>query len=189
MPILIATAILALGGLLVYATLRADSAERQRDSIDGRVAAGEAVAVPGADRRRPVLGGRGTMSLGQLRGQIVVVNIWASWCPPCEDEAPLLQSVHQRLRRANIGTVLGVTNRDDPEQSLAKAREWGITYPSVRDPDSLLARDLGALRVPETFVVDRRGRLVGIFRGEVTAGFLRGALRRAGVPTQVLRSP
>ncbi|MGE4429065.1 MAG: TlpA family protein disulfide reductase, partial [Solirubrobacteraceae bacterium] len=180
-PILLGVVIVALIGLLAYAMGRSAPGEETRDTIDAQVQAGKVVPAPGADRPMPRLGAEGTQRLADLRGQVVILNVWGSWCIPCEAEVPLLQKVHERLQKAKVGTVWGVTNRDDPEKSLAFVRKHGMTYPSVRDPDSALALEYGALRVPETVIIDARGRIRGIYRGEITEEFLDASLRRAGV--------
>src|SRR5690606_390966 len=98
---------------------------------------GERPAAP--DLALPVLEGSGTRSLADLRGQVVVLNFWASWCDPCKTEAPELERAQKRLEREGAGTVLGVTFRDASDDSKDFMREFGLTYPSVRDVDGKLA--------------------------------------------------
>lgn len=185
-PLLLAFLAVALIGLLVYAMARPGKGEEQRDTIDAQIQAGKVVAAPGLDRVLPQIGAPGTKRVADYRGQVVVLNIWASWCIPCEAEAPLLERTHRALRKAGAGTVLGITNRDTPEDSTAFARKHGMTYPSLGDPGSKLATDYGALQVPETIVLDREGRIRALRRGEVDVAFLRQALAKAGVPAEGL---
>ena len=88
-------------------------------SIDDAVSKGERVEAPNASL--PLLGGRGESSLAAYRGKVVVLNFWASWCPPCIDELPLLERTQRRIARRG-GTVLGVNYKDIPEDALALSR-------------------------------------------------------------------
>jgi len=161
-------AALALVGLLVYGVL----AVGESTTLDDAVKRGERPAVP--DRTLPRLeGGRG--AIADYRGKPVVVNFWASWCDPCKDEAPLVEAAHERLRKAG-GTVLGVTVSDASDDSRAFKKEYGLSFPSLRDVDGKLGEDFGTTGVPETFVVDRQGRITAISRGQVTERFLDRAL-------------
>ena len=163
MPFVVVAA-LALVGLLVYGVVAAGDST----TFDDAVKRGERPAAPA--RALPKLGG-GRGSLADLKGRPVVVNFWASWCEPCKDEAPAIQAAHRRLQQAG-GTVLGVTVSDASEDSKAFMREHGLTFPSLRDVDDELGEDFGTTGVPETFVIDREGRISAISRGQVHEGFL-----------------
>jgi cytochrome c biogenesis protein CcmG/thiol:disulfide interchange protein DsbE len=117
------------------------------------------------------------MSLADLRGKPVVLNFWASWCEPCEDEAPALVRAQRRLERAG-GTVLGVTVEDARPDSIAFERRFGMEYPSLRDVGGKLADEYASTSVPETFVIDREGKIVAIQRGSVDDRFLERALAK-----------
>lgn len=172
LPILTALAALALVGLLVYGiTARSDD-----HSLDNAVAHGRRPAAP--DRRLPLLGAAGQRALADYRGRVVVVNVWASWCEPCRAEAPLLEHAQATLAQ-HQGTILGVTFRDTSPDSLAFVREFHLSYPSVRDVDGRLARDYGTKALPETFVLDRQGRIAAISRGQVDRSFLDRAIALA----------
>jgi len=109
----------------------------------------------------------------------VLVDFWASWCAPCADEAPILERVHKRLQARNAGTVLGATYSDSPSASRRFERRYRITYPSVRDVDTELAEQYGTRNLPETFVLDREGRIVAVSRGQVSQEFLDRAIAKA----------
>lgn len=119
------------------------------------------------------------VSLSQYEGQPVIVNFWASWCTPCRLEAPLLERAQQRLATRG-GTVLGVTYRDASPDSTSFVKRFKINYPSVRDVDGKLAKDYGTRQLPETFVIDGRGRVAAIKRGPVNRAFLDEALAKVG---------
>jgi cytochrome c biogenesis protein CcmG/thiol:disulfide interchange protein DsbE len=176
-PLVAAVPAAALLGLLVYGVV----SRAEDTTLDAAVSAGERPAAPGADVRPPRLQGDGSASLGDLRGRVVVLNFWASWCGPCEAEAPLLQRAHERLT-TDGGTVLGVTYKDDVDASLRFEKRFGITYPSIRDDKLELAPEFGTTKLPETFVLDRHGRIVAMSRGQVGQAFLDRAIARARGP-------
>jgi cytochrome c biogenesis protein CcmG, thiol:disulfide interchange protein DsbE len=141
-------------------------------SIDKAIRAGERPPAP--EFSLPVLvagGGVGPVgtqaSLASLRGKIVVVNMWASWCGPCIEESALLESLWSRYRTRGV-VLLGIQVEDFSKDGLAFYKKYGLTYPSVRDGGDVTKRAYHATGVPETFVVDRQGRLALTFRGQVT---------------------
>jgi cytochrome c biogenesis protein CcmG/thiol:disulfide interchange protein DsbE len=138
-------------------------------SIDDRIAAGDRVAAPVSELRE--LGGDGTGSLADHRGKVVVLNVWASWCPPCRSEMPLLQRTHERIA-AQDGLVLGIDSQDLSDDALAFLREERIEFPSLRDGDGEYADALGTNQLPETFLIDREGRIAALRRGPVDQAWL-----------------
>ncbi len=168
--------------VLALAMTRTSGDDQRSQSLSAQVEAGKPVSAPGADDKRPLLDGDGELSLSDFRGQVVVLNFWASWCDPCKKEAPVLERVHQRLQKAGSGTVLGITYQDDPIESRAFVRQYGLTYPSLRDSGRVVARQFGVSQIPETFVLDREGRIRAIIYGEVSDEALDRALDRAGAP-------
>jgi cytochrome c biogenesis protein CcmG, thiol:disulfide interchange protein DsbE len=167
--VLVATALIA---LLVYGVAAGGDGSSLRESV----LRGERPPAP--SQSLPLLDGEGRRALADLRGQIVVLNFWASWCKPCAEEAGALNRAHERL--GDRGTVLGVTFRDASGDSRTFARRHGLRYPSVRDVDGRLARDYDVNALPETFVIDPEGRVAAIGRGQVDDDFLRRALERVG---------
>ena len=90
----------------------------------------------------------------------MIVNFWASWCGPCKDEAPFLQETYERHRKQGL-VVLGVDVEDLRRDARHFMSRYGITYPNVRDGRKATIGKWGVTGYPETFFVDRRGRLVG----------------------------
>lgn len=181
-PALLGLLAVALIVVLAIAMTRTSDDDQRSQSLSAQIEAGKIVPAPGADDARPLLNGDGELRLADFRGKIVVLNFWASWCDPCKKEAPVLKRIQERLEQDDSGTVLGVTYQDDPVKSRAFKEKFGLTYPSVEDPGRVLAQQYGVSQVPETFVIDREGRVRQIAYGEVTDDFLDKALERAGVP-------
>jgi cytochrome c biogenesis protein CcmG/thiol:disulfide interchange protein DsbE len=162
-PITLAAA--ALIGLLAYGL----TTTGQDTSLDEALAQGKRVAAPVAEL--PRLGQHGTGSLADEKGKVVVLNVWASWCPPCQSEMPLLQRTHEKIAREG-GVVLGIDTQEPPEDALGFLRKKDITFPSLRDRDREYGRQYGVSAYPETFLIDRAGRIAAIRRGPVTQRWL-----------------
>jgi len=174
-PITVVVLSAALVALLLYGVVgRGDGGE----TIDQAVAAGERPAAPGRDVRLPRLGGGEPAALDDWDGKVVVLNFWASWCEPCKAEAPVLERAQDRLEPGG-GTVLGVTYKDAAAESRAFVRNEKISFPSVRDDRLELAPQYGTNKLPETFVLDRAGRIVAVSRGQIDQRFIDDALARA----------
>ena len=168
-PLAAVLIVAALVALLAYGVVQ----NEPDDSIDSAVAAGKRPSAPNFEL--PRLGAKGRVSLASLRGQVVVLNYWASWCPPCRGESPVLERWHRRIGPRG-GTVLGIDVLDVASDARAFARRYGLTYPSVRDGDGETRKDFGVTGQPETIVVDRRGRIARTFRGPVTDRDLKSTL-------------
>lgn len=108
-----------------------------------------------------------TFTLEEQRGNIVVLNFWASWCGPCRDEAPELQAVYERYRERGV-EFIGVTYLDEDDDSQAFMAEYGITYPNGPDPRSIVANRYNVTGAPETFIVDQNGEIAASFLGPLT---------------------
>jgi cytochrome c biogenesis protein CcmG, thiol:disulfide interchange protein DsbE len=179
--------IAALLALLVYG-LTASSPD---DSIDSRLAerrTAEAPALelpvlqqgslgPLTDELRSLLADD-RLALDELRGIPVVLNFWASWCPPCRSEAPLLERAWRSLRAQGV-VMLGLNMQDLTGDARDFMREFHVTYPNVRDESDDVAIDWGVAALPETFFVDARGRVVGHVIGAVSDSQLRAGISAA----------
>jgi cytochrome c biogenesis protein CcmG, thiol:disulfide interchange protein DsbE len=149
--------------LLTWQVVRTD----QGKALDAKVTNGERPAAPVFDLQR--LDGNGSVSLADYRGKAVVLNFWASWCAPCKDEAPQLESAWQRWRDQDV-VVIGVDMQDFGTDAQRFVDRYGVTYPVLRDKENWSWGRYGLTGLPETWFVDRHGRLVGEhFEGPVNA--------------------
>ena len=146
-------------------------------SGDGAV---EQIAV--ADRGEPVtMTGElldGTpWDIGTTRGEVLVLNVWGSWCAPCVAEAPALQAAWEELQAKDAPvSFVGIDFREEAEAGAAFSERAGLTYPSLSDEDGLLILDLQgkAPTVPTTLVLDRQGRIAARVNGPVGTSTLTG---------------
>lgn len=160
------------------------------NSIETAIRAGERPEAPQFTLPVVVAGGGigpagSELALSSLRGKVVVVNLWASWCRPCIAESALLEALWSRYRDQGV-LVLGIQSEDLSRNGPEFFTKYGLTYPSVRDGSGATKRDFQALAVPETFVVDRQGQLALVFKGELTAESAAGLSRVVG---QLQREP
>ncbi len=102
--------------------------------------------------------------LSDLRGKVVVLNFWASWCPPCREETPALNHLQKYIESRNA-MVLGVSVDEDPEAYEKFLKEYGIIFPTFREPTRKLALDYGTSLYPDTYIIDRRGKIARKFFG------------------------
>ena len=110
----------------------------------------------------------GTADTMQMRGSVLVVNVWATWCGPCEREQPALESVAQAYASKGV-RFLGLNERDNLDAAKTWIARLGITYPSISDPSGAFADDLAFLGYPDTYVVDPSGTIRFVIAGETTA--------------------
>jgi cytochrome c biogenesis protein CcmG/thiol:disulfide interchange protein DsbE len=96
--------------------------------------------------------------LSDLRGKVVVLNFWATWCPPCVDETPSLNELQAKIAPEG-GVVLGVSVDDDAQAYQAFLKNNGVIFPTFRDDSKTIAANYGTSRFPETYLIDRQGRI------------------------------
>jgi cytochrome c biogenesis protein CcmG/thiol:disulfide interchange protein DsbE len=108
----------------------------------------------------------GSLALSKYRRQVVVLNFWATWCPPCVEETPSLEQFAERMQGQGV-VVVGVSVDDNPNALQEFVRRYGITYAIGLDPDRSLAARFGTFQFPETYILDRHGRLAEKLIGAV----------------------
>lgn len=132
-----------------------------------------------------LLGG-GQVTLSELRGNAVVVNLWASWCPPCRAEMPAIEKVYQAYKNLGV-VVLGVntTYQDSESDAAAFVREYGLTFPIPLDRDGSVSRRYALSGLPTTFFIDRKG----IIRSVVVGGPMSEAVIQSKVEDLLKGTP
>lgn len=177
-------AVLAVGCVLALVACSDGQVQRSGDAAEaGYIEGSGAITTVPSDQRQPapdfggpLLGDDGTdFTLADAQGDVVVLNVWGSWCPPCRKEAPALQAVYEQVADQGVQFV-GVNTRDNTTDALAFEEQFGVTYPSVVDTDGrrmLAFRDtLPPTAIPSTLVIDRDGNLAVRILGEISESSL-----------------
>jgi cytochrome c biogenesis protein CcmG/thiol:disulfide interchange protein DsbE len=117
-----------------------------------------------------------TIHLSELRGQVVVLNFWASWCGPCREEAPALEAVWRDYRDRGV-IVLGVAFADLDPDSAAFLQEFGVTYPNGPDVGTIISKEQYHIKgVPETFIINQNGEVAQFIFSVIDEQELRATL-------------
>ncbi|MHB8659912.1 MAG: TlpA family protein disulfide reductase [Solirubrobacteraceae bacterium] len=184
-------------GLIIFGVL----AQAPNTAIDDSLAAGRAAPAPpfnlavlqrgdlGArlDGRVAAALARAQLSLRQLRGTPVVLNIWASWCDPCKQEAPLLEDAWRTDGRPHGTLFLGLDQQDATSDASSFMRSYRVDYPNIRDPGNDVPRSYGATGIPETYFISAGGEIVDHVVGVITSAEMRDGIlaARRGQPLGV----
>ena len=166
LPLAVGLAVIALVALLVYGV----SSSGPSRTLDSQLANGEKPAAPTLELTS--LRSGKPESLADYRGKVVLLNVWASWCGPCQTESPLLERWHQKMQPLG-GTVLGVDTLDLQGDALGFISEHKLTYPQLNDRDGTSIKKLGTSQYPESFVLDKQGRITALQRGPVDDKWMR----------------
>ncbi len=162
----------ALGGWLLF---------RAREDAGGEAAlplTQTTGVVPAADFTLTSVDGR-SLRLSDLRGQIVLLNFWATWCPPCRAELPDLEAIYRQDGVPHGLTVVGVDVEESAGLTQAFAKQYGVTFPLLPDPDGKVSDHLYAVRaLPTSFLIDRAGNVRYTWVGEQTWAGIESRLAR-----------
>lgn len=99
-----------------------------------------------------------TWTLSQLKGQVVFINFWATWCPPCREEMPSMQRLNTMIPKDRF-KMLTILNKDTPEAAKLFAKKLNLSIPILLDQDNVAGAEYGLTGVPETYIVDKQGIL------------------------------
>ena len=116
--------------------------------------------------------------LDRYRGSVVLMNLWATWCPPCNAEMPALQAFSREYRSKGV-VVIGVDQGESQTAVAAYARAHGVTFPMLLDQEQAYGRSYSAVGLPTTIVVDRSGHIVKGIDGELSLAQMREAVAPA----------
>ena len=150
--------VLALAAVATACTKGADASD---DALGAKRISSPAPSLAGDD-----LDGD-PVALADLRGDVVVVNFWATWCDPCRDEQPALERIRRAYRGKGV-EFLGVDERDDLAAARAWIAEFDVTYPSIQDPSGSWADDFELFGYPDTFVIDSSGTIRWAIYGQAS---------------------
>lgn len=152
--------------VLLFALLAWSLVRDEGGDLAASAARGERPKAPEFALQR--LSGAGELRLSSLRGKAVVLNTWASWCIPCKGEAPYLEQLWRDNRDRGV-VVVGLNAKDLRSDAQRFVRRFDLTFPVVRDGSGDTIREWGVTGFPETFVLDREGRVVEAFAGAVNS--------------------
>ena len=122
--------------------------------------------APGAAAPQFSLAARGgqNVSLAQYKGQVVMLNFWASWCGPCRQEMPLLESIYKKYHRLGF-TMIGVNVEPDSNAANEWLKQTPVSFPILYDKDSKVSRMYDVAGMPSTVIIDRAGKVRVLHRG------------------------
>ena len=127
-----------------------------------------AAATPSTNALAPDFTLRGAdgrnVRLDELRGQVVLVNFWATWCGPCREEMPRLETLYEKYHKSGF-VLLGVNVDDDPRTALATAAKLNVSFPVLLDTDKHVSKLYDLSTMPSTVVIDRDGKVRYLHRG------------------------
>ena len=162
----------ALLALLIYGVF----VKQGGNKYDKAVAAGQRLPAPIRESR--VLNSTTPTSLAAYKGKVVLFNFWASWCEPCRTESPAMERAYKKYKDQGF-VVLGADVDDLSSQANKFIKQYGLTYPILRYTRADATKDFGTKQLPESFLIDRNGKIVSLQRYEVNDEWLNTNIPKA----------
>jgi cytochrome c biogenesis protein CcmG/thiol:disulfide interchange protein DsbE len=173
LPGVISLVVVALLALLAFGVAN----NGPSNALAARVHRGQTPPAPNADMRLQLLGSSRREDLRDLRGRVLMVNVFAGWCDACQVEVPILKHA-QRLLAAHGGELIGVTYQDSSTDAASYLKHYGMHFPVLLDPGDNFVASYGVNGVPETFFIGRNGDVVAARTYQLTSGWVDKTLRR-----------
>lgn len=117
------------------------------------------------------------LTLSNLKGQVILINIWATWCPPCRAEMPTIEATYQQYRAQGF-TVLAVDLQEDPRSVASFMAQYKLTFPALLDWDGQVSRSYQALSLPSSFFLDKKGVIRAVYRGPMPRSVIAGTVEQ-----------
>ena len=117
------------------------------------------------------------ITLSKLKGQVALINIWATWCPPCRAEMPTSETAYEQYRDQGF-TVLAVNLQEDPRSVAAFMQEYKLTFPALLDLDGQVSRTYQAFSLPSSFFVDKKGVIRAVYHGPMPRSVIAGTVEQ-----------
>lgn len=118
-----------------------------------------------------------TAKLSDLKGKVVLINVWATWCPPCRAEMPTIQAAYEKYGKQGF-TVMAVNLRENPRTVAAFMQQFGLTFPTPLDLDGQVSGVYRASVLPSSFFVDRQGVIRAVYRGPMPRSVIAGTVEQ-----------
>lgn len=115
------------------------------------------------------------VTLSEIKGQVALINVWATWCPPCRAEMPTIETTYEQYRDQGF-TVLAVNLQEDPRAVASFMREYKLTFPALLDLDGAVSRTYQVSSLPSSFFVDRKGIIRAVYRGPMPRSVISGTV-------------
>jgi len=171
-------AVLILGSLFILETR---VRPQQTTAVPAAASDGVMAPAPLADHPAPdftLSNLDGTkVTLSDLKGQAVLINVWATWCPPCRVEMPTIQAAYEQYHDQGF-TVVAVNLQEDPSAVATFMREQQLTFPALLDSDGQVSRSYQAVSLPSSFFVDRRGVIRAVYHGPMPRSIITGTVEQ-----------
>ena len=166
------------GAALLVSVLLIAASQIRRTNAPAPPPAEETTSIPGPDEHGPVAAGEkaaafkltdlqgDSVSMADLRGKVVFLNIWATWCAPCREEMPSMEKLYERLHGDKDFVMLAVSqDTSSRDEVVAYVKKHGYHFDVLLDPKNAVAEAYNVSGVPETFIIDREGRIVAHHSG------------------------